>query len=163
MIMKKITLTMMAVIMGLLLTAQAYAWGPGPGRRDGHCRGIALEKLNLTDDQKAKFETLQTKHFKATEPLREKIHGKAVELRQLWLQAEPNKNKIIAKQKEIRALRDQLDDKRIAYRFEVNKLLTKEQKEKLAACGWDKKAGFGPRGGKRDRGSRGPGNCLYLP
>ncbi len=161
--MKKITLTMIAVVMGLFLTSQVFAWGPGPGKRGGRCQGIAMEKLNLTDDQKAKFETLQTEHFKATEPLWKKIHSTSDELRQLWLKADPDKNKITAKQKEVRTLRDQLEDKRTAYRFEVNKLLTKEQKEKLAGCGWGKKAGFGPRGGKRDMGHQGPGNCLYLP
>lgn len=161
--MKKITLTLMAVVMGLLLTSQAFAWGPGPGKKGGHCRGIAMEQLNLTGDQKAKLEALQAEHFKATDPLREKIRSKSFELRQLWLKTDPDRNKVIAKQKEVRTLRDQLEDKRTAYRFEVNTLLTKEQKEKLAAFGWGKKAGFGPRGGKRDMGHKGPGNCLYLP
>jgi len=38
--------------------------------------------------------------------------------------------------------------------------LTPEQKEKLAAYGWNKKTGYGPRGGKRGKGASGPGMCF---
>ncbi|HNQ65790.1 MAG TPA: Spy/CpxP family protein refolding chaperone [Smithella sp.] len=161
--MKKITFTMIAVFLGLLLTSQAFAWGPGPGKKSGYCRGVVLEELNVTEDQKTKLDALQLQHFKAVHPLREKIRDKSAALRKLWLQVDPDKNKIMAKQKEVRVLRDQLEDNKTAYRFEVNKILTPKQKEKLAKCGWNKKSGFGPRGGKRGEQWNGHGNCLYLP
>lgn len=153
----------MIVVLGVFLTTQTFAWGSGQGKRSGHCRGIALEQLNLTENQKAKLDTLQNEYFNTVSPLREKIFEKSSELRELWLKADPDKNKITAKQKEVRVLRDQLEDKRTAYRFEVNKILTKEQKEKLSVGGWYRKNGFGPRGGHRDKTSCCPGNCLYLP
>jgi Spy/CpxP family protein refolding chaperone len=156
--MKKITLTLTAVALGLLLTSQAFAWGPGPGRGHGYCREAGLERLNLTDDQKAKIEALQTANWKAIKPLREKMFDKTVELRRLWLQANPDKDKITAAQRELRTLRDEMQDKNTAMKLDVRKVLTPEQNEKLADMGWGRGPGFGPRGGMRGQGEFGPGN-----
>lgn len=157
--MKKITLTLMAVAVGLLLTSQAFAWGPGPGKDRGYgpCREAGLERLNLTDNQKAKIEALQDDNYKATRLLREKIFDKSVELRRLWLQANPDKDKIAAAQKELRTLRNEMEDKVTALRLEIRKVLTPEQNEKLANTGWGRGSGFGPRGGMRGRGGYGAG------
>lgn len=158
--MRKITLALTAVAVGLLLTSQAFAWGPGPGKGRGYgsCQGAGLERLNLTDDQKAKIEALQDANDKATKPLREKIFDKSVELRKLWLQANPDKGKITAAQNELRTLRNEMEDKITALRLEIRKVLTPEQNEKLANSGWGRGPGFGPRGGMRGHGERGPGH-----
>lgn len=157
--MKKLTLTLTAVAVGLLLTSQAFAWGPGPGkgRGDRACREAGLERLNLTQDQETKIEALRDSHYKAIRPLREKMFDKSVELRRLWLQANPDKDKITVAQKELRTLRDQLQDKSTALRFEIRKVLTPEQNEKLANVSWGRGSGFGPRGGMRGHGEYGPG------
>ena len=155
--MKKITLTLVAVVAGLLLVSQVFAWGPGGGKGFGSCRGAALERLNLTDAQKAKIETLQNDHLKATKPLQEKVFDKSVELRRLWLQANPDKNKIFAAQKELRNLRNQMEDKVTALRLDINNVLTPEQKEKLANSRWGKGHGFGQRGAMRHHGEFGQG------
>lgn len=156
--MKKLTLTLTAVALGLLLASQAFAWGPGPGKDKGYgtCRETGLERLNLTDNQKAKIEALQNANAKATKPLREKIFDKSVELRRLWLQANPDKDKITAAQKELRNLREQMEDKVTALRLEIHKMLTPEQKEKLANSHWGRGKGFGPRGGMRGHRDFGP-------
>lgn len=156
--MRKITLTLTAIAVGLLLTSQAFAWGPGPGRGPGYCREAGLERLNLTDDQKVKIEALRTAYEKATKPLRDKIFDKSVELRRLWLQANPDKEKITAAQKDIRTMRDEMQDKATVMRLEIRKLLTPEQSEKLANMGWGRGPGFGPRGGMRGQGEFGRGN-----
>ena len=158
--MRKLTLTLTAVAVGLLLTSQVFAWGPGfgKGRGDGPCREAGLERLNLTDGQKAKIEALQDANDKATNPIREKIFDKSVELRKLWLQANPDKGKITAAQKELRILRADTEDKVTALRLEIRKVLTPEQNEKLSNSRWGKGTGFGPRGGMRGHGGFGPGN-----
>ncbi len=158
--MKKLTLGLTAVLLGLLLTTQAFAWGPGFGRGKGDrpCREAALEKLNLTADQNAKIEALRDANYKETRPLREKIFDKSVELRRLWLQANPDKDKITAIQKELRTLRNEMEDKVTSLRFEMNKVLTPEQREKLANTGWGRGSGFGPRGGMRGHDDFGPGH-----
>ncbi|MEE9911346.1 MAG: Spy/CpxP family protein refolding chaperone [Deltaproteobacteria bacterium] len=155
--MKKLTLAFTAVVIGLLLASQAFAWGPGPGRGRGYCGQAGLEKLNLTDDQKTKIEALQDANYKETRPLREKIFDKSVELRRLWLQANPDKGKIVAAQKELRTLRDEMEDKATVLRLETRKVLTPEQNEKLANSRWGRGPGFGPRGGMRGDGEFGPG------
>ena len=171
--MKKSFITLAAIFVALILTVPAFAFGYHGGRGDcsgwrnfdesgcgGQCGNLLFKRLNLTDEQKSKFDTLQLNHKKEVRPIREKMFDKSAELRKLWLQVNPDKDKINAKQKEVRVLRDQLEDKRTAFRLEVNKLMTAEQKEKLAALGWDKKPGFGPRGGKRCGGQSGPGMCF---
>ncbi|MHB8137904.1 MAG: Spy/CpxP family protein refolding chaperone [Smithellaceae bacterium] len=158
--MKKITFVLTAVALGLLLTSHAFALGPGPGKGRGYgsCREAGLEKLNLADGQKAKIEALQEANYKATRPLREKIFDKSVELRRLWLAANPDKGKITATQKELRELRNIMEDKHTTLKFDIRKVLTAEQNEKLANLGWDRGPGFGPRGGMRGHGGHGPGH-----
>jgi len=167
--MKKLKFILTAIGVSLLLTAPVFAWGPPAERGMGYgqnqpdnreCAFRGFNKISLSEEQKTKIDALCLAHLKDIRPLREKMFDRSVELRRLWLEPNPDKNKIYAKQKEVRALRDQLEDKRTAYRLEINKLLTPEQKEKLAAYGWDRGTGFGPRGGKRDRGASGPGVCF---
>ncbi len=163
--MKKLTLVLMVVGLGLLLTAPAFAFGgprddrgPGPGYgHHGYCSDAGLQRLNLSDEQKTKIEALQLAHNKDVRPIREKMFDKSVELRRLWLKENPDKEKIIAVQKEVRALRDKMEDKSTALRFEIRKVLTPEQQEKLASFGWGRGMGFGPRGGMRGHHGDGPG------
>ncbi len=156
--MKKIFLAITVLALFLLLTFQAFAWGPGEGRGKGcgPCREAGMEQLNLTDAQKAKIDALRDAHFKATKPLREKIFDKSVELRRLWLQTNPDKNKITAAQKELRTMRDTLEDQSTAHRLAIHQTLTPVQKEKLANSGWGKGHGFGPRGRMRGHDGFGP-------
>ena len=160
--MKKITLTLLTLAVGLVLSMPVFASGPGQGMRHGggnHHEYTVWSKLNLTDAQKAKIEALQIAHRKEIRPVREKMFDKSVELRRMWLQENPDKDKILALQKEVRVLRDQLEDKTTAHKLEVRKVLTPEQREKLVNSGWDKGKGFGPRGGMRGQGEHGPGIC----
>lgn len=160
--MKKITLVLMVVGLGLLLSASAFAFGgPREGRGHGYCSERGLSRLNLTDEQKTKIEALTTANQKEIRPIREKLFDKSVELRRLWLQENPNKDKILAAQKEVRALRDKMEDKATILRFEIRKVLTPEQQEKLASFGWGRGMGFGPRGGMRGHGEHGPGMGMY--
>ena len=163
--MTKLNLTLIIVAIGLLFGIQTFAFGSRPNYNPDECRGhgyhreARLQKLNLTDEQKAKIEKLQIAHQKEIKPIREKMFDKSVELRRMWLQTNPDKDKIIALQKEVRTLRDQLQDKSTEQRLELRKLLTPEQQEKLVNSGWDKGMGFGPRGGMRGHGERGPEIC----
>lgn len=167
--MKKLTLTLITVAIGMILSVPVFAFGPGsgrgpgegmgPGNGPGYHRDAAWAKLNLSAEQKTKIEALQLDHQKEIRPVREKMFDKSVELRRIWLQPNPDKDKILALQKEVRVLRDQLEDKATAQKLEIRKLLTPEQQEKLANSGWGRGMGFGPRGGMRGHGAGGPGIC----
>ncbi len=162
--MKKLTLVLMAAALGVLLTIPAFAFGPGdcsgngPGGDRYYHRNAIFKKLNLSDEQKTKIETLQTAHLKDVRPLREKMFDKSVELRREWLKANPDKDKITVVQKELRTLRDKVEDKATTLRFEIRKVLTPEQNEKLANSHWGRGSGFEPRGGMRGPGEFGPGH-----
>ncbi|MGP8153487.1 MAG: Spy/CpxP family protein refolding chaperone [Smithella sp.] len=160
--MKKLILTTV-VIMSILLAVTAFAFGPNEGNcscnEKGSCyhNDAVWKKLNLSDEQKAKIEVIRTSTGKELRPIREKMFDKSVELRRLWLQANPDKDKITAAQKEMRKLRDLKDDKVTAMKLEIRKVLTPEQNEKLANSHWDRGPGFGPRGGNRSQNVFCPG------
>lgn len=104
------------------------AVGPGYGMGPN-----ALAKLNLTDEQVAKTQTLREAHLRETIPPRNQLFSKRAELRLLWTQTSPDQEKIIAKQKEINELRGQLQEKATRYRLEFHKILTPEQQARLMA------------------------------
>lgn len=155
----------MAITIGLLLSLPVFAfghgpdYGPGDGRESGYYGNAGFNRLNLSDEQKTKIEALITADQKEIRPIREKLFDKSVALRRLWLQENPDKDKIIALQKEVRTLRDKVEDKATTLRFEIRKVLTPEQQEKLASFGWGRGHGFRPRGGMRGNGGYGPGIC----
>ena len=164
--MKKSTLVLMTVVLGMLLTVPAFAFGqseggsPAVGKGDCSCSKPALWKLNLSAEQKTKIEALISENQKAMRPLREKMFDKSVALRRLWLQANPDKDKITDAQKEVRTLRDEMQDKITVMRLEIHKILTPEQNEKLANSHWGRGPGFGPRGSMR--GSDGHGREMEM-
>jgi Spy/CpxP family protein refolding chaperone len=150
--MKKFTITMVTVLAVTALAAYAFAFGPGGGRGHGGgpCYGgdiTALSELNLTAEQTAKVNALREAHLKDVKPLQDKMFSKRGDLKLLWLQTNPDKDKIMAAQKEIRTLRDQMQDKMTAYRLDVLKVLTPEQKEKLKSL--KMRHGSGPGMGGR--------------
>ena len=154
--MKKLTLVLMAVVLGVLLTVPAFAFGQKEGEKtplqakaNAHCSKPELWKLNLSAEQKTKIEALISENQKAIRPLREKMFDKSVALRRLWSQANPDKDKITAAQKEVRKLRDEEARQITAMRLEIRKILTPEQNEKLANSHWGRGPGFGPRGSMR--------------
>ncbi len=144
----------MAIIAALLVTGAivtaAVAYGPGRGFGFGPCgRGEfgAFGNLNLTAEQKTKLTELRDNHYQDVKPLREQMFAKRDELRKLWLVPDPDQGKIAAAQKEMNAVREQMQDKRTAFRLESLKVLTPEQKEKAKSYA----AGF------RDGRGKGPG------
>ena len=117
------------------------------GMGDTGCDGMASQGcmpagLNLTADQLTKLDDLRTAHLKDIKPLHDKIFSLRGDLRLLWLEKNPDPAKIGAVQKEIRTLRDQMEDKRTAHMLEVLKLLTPEQQIKFKT--FMSRKGFNP-------------------
>jgi Spy/CpxP family protein refolding chaperone len=155
------------LVTALAVSAEAYRGG-GRGYGNGPCYGGDLGNvpgLNLTAEQKAKIADMRVAHQKEMKPLQDQMFSKKGDLRLLWQEKNPDQAKITAKQKEIRALRDQIEDKATNYRWAVYKELTPEQQESLRAYGptgrcfepcFGPGAGSGP--GKGPGGGRGPGS-----
>ena len=164
--MKKITLTLMALFLVATVATVAMAYGPGRGAGKGSsapCDARGFSALNLSEEQKTKLNASQEAHWKEVAPLREQMTAKRAALQKLWLEPNPDQAKIAAAQKELRTLRDQMQDKGTAFRLERLKVLTPEQKEKLATFAGSK--GFGPgkwHGDRRGRGAgmRGGADCF---
>jgi Spy/CpxP family protein refolding chaperone len=157
--MKKFTLITLAVVLALAIASQAMAFngGYGRGRGGGSCfQGDVgnVAGLNLSDEQNAKIRDLRAAQLKEMQPLQEKMFSKRGELRQLWLQKNPDENKIKAAHRDIRALRDQMQDKMLSNRLAMFKVLTPEQQTKLQASYGGR--GFGCSGmGGYGKGPRG--------
>ena len=149
--MKKVTLTVMAVLFvaAVATSAFAFGWGRGPGY--GPCGRGDVEGpagLNLTPEQTAKFKETREAQWKEMKPLREQMFTKRDEIRKLWLEPSPDPAKIAAAQKEMRSLRDQIQDKMTAFRLDALKTLTPEQQDKLRSSfserGFGSRRGMGP-------------------
>lgn len=155
--MKKVIVTILALLVTAIIATAALAFGPGrgpcygPGGR-GDFGGLGA--MNLTAEQKTKLTELRDAHFKEVKPLRDQMFAKRDDLRKLWLEANPDQGKITAAQKEMNTLRDQMQGKMTAFRLESLKVLTPEQKEKAKSYaagyrdgrGFGKGQGFGPGG-----------------
>ena len=160
--MKKVTLTIMALLVTGVIATAALAFGPGRGPGYGPCgRGDfgGSDQLNLTADQKTKLSELRDAQFKDIKPLREQMFAKRDELRKLWLEPNPDQGKITAAQKEMRSVRDQMQDKMTTFRLESLKVLTPAQQEKAKsfAAGFNAGRGYGPRHGAGMKSGFGPG------
>jgi Spy/CpxP family protein refolding chaperone len=148
--------------------AMAQGWGRGAGMGYGPCgpgydpsygpRGAWGPSLNLSAEQNQKIQAMRESFFKETLPLRNEMQTKRFELRALWSQTNPDQEKILAKQKEINALRAQLQEKATKNRLEMRKVLTPEQQAQLGAYGPGFGRGFGP--GMGMRGGFGPGRGM---
>ncbi len=153
-----------ATIIGVLVLVAAIAipvfahdrgWGKGrapgigpEGRQAPCCEAIP----NLTPEQSAKLTELRQQHDKEIIPLRNELTAKHAELRNLWVQGNPDEAAIKAKQQEINELRNQLQDKMTEYRLEVGKILTPEQRAQLQSARPDRSRWDAKRPGARGYG-----------
>jgi Spy/CpxP family protein refolding chaperone len=157
--MKKLSMVFLAVLIATVLasTTFAYGWGGGWGR--GHARSAcdggpgcdrdiqAIQTLGLTAEQTATIRDLREAHLKDVKPLRDKMFSKRGELKLIWLQKAPDREKITAAQKEIGSLRDQMQDKMTSHRLAMLDVLTPEQRTKVQALVAGRGFGHGKGGG----------------
>jgi len=158
--MKKIMTVVAVIALAAIVASPAMAYrgmrvgyGSGPGNVAdiGAARG-----LDLTAEQTEKINTMRAAHLKDIQPLQDRMLSKSKEMRSLWLATTPDKEKIIALQKEAQGLRDQLTDKITTYRLDVRQVLTPEQQAKVQAYGTGRgMARMG--GGPGMRGGQAPG------
>lgn len=95
-------------------------FGMGMGMGPGHGRGMAM--MQLTPEQAGKVFDLHHKFMNETADVRRQMMVKRAELAELWRAKEPDKTKIAAKQKELNALRDQLQEKAVPYKVEMRQI-----------------------------------------
>jgi len=159
--MKKTMIALGLVVVMFLGFEHVYAQGPGfrPGHRaEMPCQeGWGPEKgLSLTPEQKTKFQELRQKFNEENAQLIGTLVTKKLELRSLWTNPKADSKAILDKEKELRDLRNQMNDKVVQMRLESRKFLTPEQIAEFRP-GFGMGTGFG-RGRMMSRGpGMGPG------
>jgi len=152
--MKKIS--MIAAFLLLVASATWVVAGPrgmaGWDRNEWCPAASQLSNLNLATEQSEKVRGLRESFLKETTPIRNQLFTKKAELRLLWIQTNPNVDKIRSVQKEIQNLIGQMQEKKTDFRLAFRNLLTPEQTSQLLA----QDLGMGP-GANWDRGSGEPG------
>jgi zinc resistance-associated protein len=107
-------LIVLALALSLGLAASVWAQPMGKGMGQG--------MMNLTPDQAGKIFDVMEKMHTDTAGLRKQMMVKRAEMAALWKAEKPDQNAIQAKQKELNALRDQMQEKMMACRLEAKKI-----------------------------------------
>ena len=148
--MKKTVVAIGIVGLMALTAATAFAWGPGFGRGmgmgygPGYGYGPGPTVANLSADQIAKIQKIQSDRFAEMAKFRTEMLTRGSEFQVLLREPTLDQTKIAAKQKEIVALQAQMQEKALAARTAVAEILTPEQRAQLPAFGSGAGPGFGP-------------------
>jgi Spy/CpxP family protein refolding chaperone len=112
--------------------------------RTGPGRERMIDKLDLKADQAKQVETLTSALEKKQIAVRSKILALRVDLRGLMGEENPSKTDIQTLQGQINALRGELQANRTDFWFDVNKILTPDQRKE-----WKHRLWAAPAEGKR--------------
>ncbi len=109
------TTMVLLIVLGLTLTLTAAAWA-------GPCGGGWMGGPTLTPEQAAQIFDLREKFRADTAGLRKQMAVKRAELMTLWRAEKPDEKAILAKKKELNALRDQLQGKAVAMGLQMRQI-----------------------------------------
>lgn len=130
-----------------------HGWHGQGMKRGSHQGDGVFERLNLTDDQKAKLKTIRESFAERNKPLREQLRAKRQELRQASEGGTFNEALATQKLTESAALEAKLMGERFKLHQEMLSVLTAEQKAQMDQLKAQFKDGRGRRrgmGGQRD-------------
>jgi len=120
--------------------AFAQPWGGVMGPRYGS--PYIGSSLKLTQEQADKLQKMQESYLREIMPLQNRLLTKRAEMRLLWEEMNPDRDKIMAKQREVNEIQRQLEEKAITHRLELQAVLTPEQRTRMIDCGsgggWDR-------------------------
>jgi Spy/CpxP family protein refolding chaperone len=141
--MKRIILALSLAAVVLLSGTHIYAQVSDPPHKGMHSHeSMASHKgPSLTPEQKTKFQEMRRTFIRENAQLIGALVAKRLELRSLWTDPKSDSNAILDKEKELRALQNQMKDKVIQAMLEARKVLTPEQIEK-----WKPRWRMGHRG-----------------
>jgi Spy/CpxP family protein refolding chaperone len=160
--MKKVLAGLVLLSLTVLGVSYALADDPGfgPGRRGFHHREFKdpEKALNLTPEQKTKFQELRRKVDAETAELKGTMLTKRLELKSLWSDPKADPKAITDKEKELRNLQNQMKDKMVQFKLEARQFLTPEQISDFGQ-GPGMGRGFG-HGGRMGGRGMGPGSGM---
>lgn len=115
-----LVMTMAFVLSASLALAGPGGWGGGMGPGYGWYPYAA----SPTPEQSEEVRVRQEAYLKEITPLQNDLFNKKMELRILWAQANPDQKKIMAKQREINELQQELQEIATQHQFEIRKILS---------------------------------------
>ena len=118
-------------------------YGMGSGMMGGHA---PFAMLNLSDDQRSKIIKIHDDERKQHWAIMGKMLDKQSSLRDLLAQSEPDPKKVGAAYAEMAKLRQQMLEIHVQANNDMQKLLTREQREQLQQWQRGMPGGGGPRG-----------------
>jgi Spy/CpxP family protein refolding chaperone len=128
--MKKLFIIIAVLIVSATFVLPTYA--VQPDKKPGSHKEFCFKKhLNLSDQQLAKMKELKDHFRNDTRDLRYDLAIKRIETRKLFTDPKTDDATLLAKQKEISDLRQQLSEKKAQMKIEWRKILTPEQIAKL--------------------------------
>ena len=128
--MKKIFIVIAVLIVSAAVVTSAYALQAD--KKPGSHKEFCFKKhLGLSDQQLAKMKELKNRFHADTRDLRYDLKIKRIEMRKLFTDPKTDDETLLAKQKEISGLRQQLSEKKAQMKIEWRKILTPEQIAKL--------------------------------
>jgi Spy/CpxP family protein refolding chaperone len=124
----------LAFLAAFLLIPAAVAFAHVPGHEGGgkgpfdRLKGTGYE---LTADQQKQIEGVRAAFIKETADLKLALREKTAELHALLAARTPDREKILAKQREVSELRAKLGEKLLLHRLDIRSVLTPEQQALL--------------------------------
>ena len=110
-------------------------WTTADAQRDHRPRmgwkNMMLEKLDLTDEQRVKVRQARMATEKAMVRLKADAKIARMELEEIMVEVDPNREDLKAKLAVINAARSKMLEKSVNLRLEMKKILTPEQQEKM--------------------------------
>ena len=126
---------LLIVLITLSFLSNSYIFATEKGlleEKETYNNTFNIEKrLNLTKEQTEKLQKIREKYFADMQRLRSEIFQKNIELKNLYLDSKASESNILSKQRELKELRQKLEEKRTEMMLEERKILTPEQLETL--------------------------------
>jgi len=147
-------LFLLALMFSAGLNAQHYRHGGSPydrGIQPDTLRPMAMNRLDLTEDQQVALKELQTTHYKTMKPLRAKLMEVRARERTLLAQEEVDKKAVNGLIDEETDVLNQMKKLRLEHKLAVQDILTDEQQMNLEQMRM-RREHFRPYGNER-RGS----------
>jgi hypothetical protein len=116
-------------------------------------------RMNLTPEQAAQVFDLKQQFMNDTANVRKQMWVKRAEMAQLWKAEKPDEKAIVAKQKEMHALKGQMMEKSVAFRLKM-KEISPELGMFGPGRGMGRGKGMGPGAGMGMGPGMGPGACF---
>ncbi len=112
----KRTISTIAVITALVLTSGlAFAHGMWGKRGYGSPGSAYGDYVDLSPEQREKIQAQEKKFYEETIELRRELYQKRLELQGLWADPKSDAEKIKAKQREVSAIQQKLEEKALEY------------------------------------------------